>query len=818
MNTTADSGAGSLRQAILDANATAGKDSIFFDFSKLPTYDPAPAKVDTGEGMQTFGFYGVVLIRPTGGSLPPITEAVVIDGSRSGLSGPIPSVEIRGNASAGSTGLLLESASGSAIDGLIINSFEVGISLLGSVSVTIGDCDVGIAFPGTGATGNQDGIQLVLNSGQNSIQDCVVANNKASGIAIADQFGDANRVTGSLIASNRDGIEILGGSSNRVGDAAAHLGNRIVNNADYGIYISELTGATYLPEFNRIEANEISHNAVGVALLNSGLNTIGGLSTAAGNTITANDEGIIIYDVRAASNLVEYNDIGVLPNGSAVDAGGSPTGNDSFGIRIWNAPNNSVYRNVVSDTNPRRDTGPDFLSGAGFPLSPYFLSAILVALKGSTGNTIVDNKIGTNPAGTAAVPNTSIGVSLVEAPSNVVVGNVISGSRNGGLLIPADGVEVSGAESAANVLNDNLIGTDAAGAKALYNDGFGILLDNAPRNTIGGTASSLRNVISGNGLGGIALVDGTSATWIAGNFIGVNRAGTAPLANGVVGVGIQDSPSNTLGGTALGAGNVISGNAISGKPGSGVAVRGQQASGNWIQGNTIGLNAFADAAIPNQGPGIYSDAPSLHIGGTATYAGNLIDGNDSDGIYLTGPGAAVVEGNLIGVESVVNPNQGYGVEIENAPGTRIGGTIAGAGNTISDNRDGGVRIAGSSTFWERHRGQYDRIGAEHISAGFRNHHLRLALQHDRRHGGGSRQHDPVLLRRRHIDRKRLRRGLEQPCPGQHDRTERHVRGGNLEKFRRHNRWGPLSRRRQPGSGQWIRGHRVNCNHRDDRSR
>jgi hypothetical protein len=45
VGTTADSGPGSLRQAILDANATAGADTIAFN---IPTSDPGYIDVDSG--------------------------------------------------------------------------------------------------------------------------------------------------------------------------------------------------------------------------------------------------------------------------------------------------------------------------------------------------------------------------------------------------------------------------------------------------------------------------------------------------------------------------------------------------------------------------------------------------------------------------------------------------------------------------------------------------------------------------------------------------------------------------------------------------
>src|SRR3954471_4171834 len=73
VTTVTDSGAGSLRQAILDANAAAGPDEIRFDIA--------------GDGVKT--------IRPTR-ALPPVVGAVVIDGtSQPGYAGT-PLVQLDG--------------------------------------------------------------------------------------------------------------------------------------------------------------------------------------------------------------------------------------------------------------------------------------------------------------------------------------------------------------------------------------------------------------------------------------------------------------------------------------------------------------------------------------------------------------------------------------------------------------------------------------------------------------------------------------------------------------------------------------------------
>ena len=76
---------------------------------------------------------------------------------------------------------------------------------------------------------------------------------------------------------------------------------------------------------------------------------------------------------------------------------------------------------------------------------------------------------------------------------------------------------------------------------------------------IGGTTAAARNVISGNGNGGIEI--GGNANVVQGNFIGTNAAGTAAVPNRAE-YRSSDSAStdNLIGGTAAGAGNLISGN------------------------------------------------------------------------------------------------------------------------------------------------------------------------------------------------------------------------------------------------------------------
>lgn len=146
-------------------------------------------------------------------------------------------------------------------------------------------------------------------------------------------------------------------------------------------------------------------------------------------------------------------------------------------------------------------------------------------------------------------------------------------------------------------------------------------------NTVGGTSAAARNVISGNNSRGVDILgSGVSSNTVTGNYIGTNAAGTAPLGNSAGGVVINNSAtSNTIGGSATGAGNVISGNA-----GCGVCIA-NSASSNVVQGNLIGTNASGSGSIANTDDGvqIHSGANDNTIGGVAPGQGNTIAFNTS---------------------------------------------------------------------------------------------------------------------------------------------------------------------------------------------
>ena len=103
------------------------------------------------------------------------------------------------------------------------------------------------------------------------------------------------------------------------------------------------------------------------------------------------------------------------------------------------------------------------------------------------------------------------------------------------------------------------IGTDASGRLALGNTFSGITIFGGNSNLVGGTATAARNVISANKLSGIYITTNSVGNLVQGNFIGVDVTGTNALGNGINGISIDSASSNTVGGTTTGARNIISG-------------------------------------------------------------------------------------------------------------------------------------------------------------------------------------------------------------------------------------------------------------------
>jgi len=285
-------------------------------------------------------------------------------------------------------------------------------------------------------------------------------------------------------------------------------------------------------------------------------------------------------------------------------------------------------------------------------------------------------------AGNSTVQGLSIthflgaGLVLMTHGSNFVKGNSVVGNSEGNIAVQSgDGNTIGGTDPGArNIATTIDLSSNNNKAQGNITNGIGV---GGSFNTIGGPSPTDRNVISGNIKYGVEL--NGSNNLVLGNFIGTDVTGNLAVSNRRAGVFITGT-SNTVGGTAPGAGNIIAGN------GRGVYIFG--GSNNVVQGNRIGINA-SGAVLGNGGEGVLitSNGANNLIGGTTAAARNVISGNRTGVTLFLGATGNLVQGNLIGTmpDGVTGAGNTFaGVYISStAANNTIGGTAPGAGNTIA---------------------------------------------------------------------------------------------------------------------------------------
>lgn len=150
--------------------------------------------------------------------------------------------------------------------------------------------------------------------------------------------------------------------------------------------------------------------------------------------------------------------------------------------------------------------------------------------------------------------------------------------------------------SASNLLiRCNIIGLESDGSTAKGNGQSGINV-NASGVTIGGSASALRNVISGNGQSGIGCV-GAASLNVDGNYIGTDATGLQARPNGGNGIRMNLCNQAIIGASSSEQGNVISGNQFTG-------VWLESGVGTLIVYNRIGIGSDDATPLGNGNDGI----------------------------------------------------------------------------------------------------------------------------------------------------------------------------------------------------------------------
>jgi hypothetical protein len=355
---TNDSGAASLRQAILNVNAQPGSQPVGIVFN-IP-----------GNGVQT--------ITPLT-ALPTLTHPAILDATtQAGYAGS-PIIELNGSsAGAGVDGIHI-TAGNSTVRGFVINRFGGdGIRLESNGSdVILGnyvgtDVSGAVSQPNTG-----NGIQIIdtPNStigGTTSSTRNVISGNAGEGLRIDGALATGNLVQGNYIGTNASGSAAVGNSASgiyiRRAPSNSVIGNLVSGNLGFaGITIcGDLLPA---PGFcgggdigtqgnngsgNIVQGNLVGTNSAGTSALGNSQrgvsidgapNTlVGGITAGARNVISFNGTvGVDIFHDGANGNKIQGNTI--ANNGSTVPTSATQP---NAGIFVEAGTGNTLSQNSIS--------------------------------------------------------------------------------------------------------------------------------------------------------------------------------------------------------------------------------------------------------------------------------------------------------------------------------------------------------------------------------------------------------------------------------------------------------------------------------------
>lgn len=698
VTTLADSGPGSLRQALLDADGFPAGAAHIIRFN-IP-----------GDGPHR--------ISPSTALPIPVTEAVVVDGYTQ--PGARPNTRAEGNDAV--LKIVLDGADrtvdyglrllvpGNTLRGLSVLSFVRDDVLLGGSNNVVEGCWIGLAPDGSAAPrelGNS-GITLantIFGSGGstgNRIGGSAPASRNVigghpfgNGLFIASGGGSNNVVLGNLIGTdpngtaprpNRTGIAISGINSpdNQIGGPGPGEGNLISGNTGSGI---QLSGADRtLVQGNRIGTDASGQNPLpnGGDGINVGVSPgtrIGGVETGAGNRIAFNaGAGVTLSgDPRSVGLSIRAN--AIHDNGSlGIDVGG-------FG---------QVDFNDVGDA----DTGPNLrqnfpvLSSARVDAGSISLSGILDSQPGGTyqldffANRQVDPSehgegsqyLGSRTVTTDANGDASFNATFPVTPDGILITATATDALG-------NTSEFSKAVKATSSLSGEtyvVTHTQDSGPGSLRQ----AILDSNANPTSG---NRIEFNIPGDGVQMIqpstALPEITAAVIVDGFTQPGARPNTLPEGNDAVLRIHLNSPTVPVGAglIASDSGTVIRGLAISGFA-PGVLLRG---TNNAITGCWVGL--APDGTDRHNFLGLVLDSGfGQRVGGNTPGDRNVISGNRDGAIRILAPGV-VVAGNFIGTDpSGREPRSaaGSGIEITAGGDVTIGGAVGTARNVIAGHSTG----------------------------------------------------------------------------------------------------------------------------------
>lgn len=660
---TLDSGPGSLRQAIINANLLNGTDTIGF---AIPAWS---------------------VIKPLT-HLPAITQTVIINGFVDGGYTTIDgSLAIGSDRANNGSGLMLSGSDSrnSSISGLAIYGFDLaGIEIVDSsanrvfsnylgvdplgrpVETTMAE---GILIKGGGSNeiglsggnvigGNLYGIRLVGGTGLNRIDGNTIGFGKAispdslapNDVGIFVESANNTRIgvsLGNTIAGNDTfGIKLASAASlttivrNKLGLASD---SQWIGNQEWGIFVDGAINTTIgQGSITGIDGNVISGNSAGGIWVRSFSSN--STTNISGNRIGVTSDGLSLPSIDGENHFLGNGGSGILLTGSSISDSSSRvtisknlvSGNAGPGIELRNYGSNTLTTisgnligtdklgtSALGNGEGIRVDGSRYVLITGNTVAASDGDGLLV--RSSTTVTITSNKIGFAPLAneTNGFGNAGHGVHVVTSSATIgsATGqNTITSNGGDGILIETSTVKV---------LN-NLVGTD--GTKPMGNSGSGIHIKDIYNESVQigdstGTIPTARNIIGGNGEAGI-LIERSTGVGIYSNYIGTDSTGLAALGNHGNGIELLDARLTK-----------IQGATVSGNFGNGITITGKDRSAedNSIASTFVGLTVDGLTPLLNSLSGILIDgAYSLTVGGF------------SDGNFVLANGTALDLRNAIG--------------------------------------------------------------------------------------------------------------------------------------------------------------------------
>ncbi|WP_237170493.1 beta strand repeat-containing protein [Paludisphaera borealis] len=747
-----DSGTGSLRQAIIAANAQPGPDTI------------------------DFGVAGVIRVGRT--SLPSITDSVAINGGSAPTFAGAPVVTVDFHGTKGFN--FANGADGSSLSSLsLVSAGNAGVTLNAS-HVTVQGNYIGLRADGSSVAGNRgDGIQINASSHDNLIgrSDPVssISYYNASAVSMQPVSGwqglRGTSVSGQyLIAGTSSANGLLyvgpitgvGGASFSVNYPGAtstsvygpdDLGNgvvRLVGSYKTGddmvngfLYEGTTAGLSNAANYRTIDYPGAKFNYVH--------STMGGL--AVGNAdgpegnLPIGTGHAFMYDVVHNTFLPDIvypgststTAYGIWYNGgtSYTIVGGyttlAPGGGVGHGYIVDYDSATGQYTNWTSLDYPNGAAGKTYETHfegiSSVEKGVYTLAAdsIQTGSSNTTQGSLVtirrntDGSFGPNSwvdlnfpgvngwtSNDAVMGNQAVGIVIgdtgefsYQATVNTEfqLSNVISGNCG-------NGIGIYGSND--NRIAMNNIGTNAAGTLARANAKNGILVTNgAARNLIGGQATNGNdptagvfsrppqgNLISGNRGNGVLINKGATQNTLSGNFVGTTASGNLALGNGQDGVAIDGANGNQLIGCTFQQDPFVFYNVISGNRGNGLRIN--NSNDTTVQANFLGVGANNASVVANGGDGLLISGSSRNtqVGGVIPL-GNVISGNNRNGIEVRDKASGFVSFNTFaGVFAFGSaaPNRQDGILITSTGGNNVIRTCI-----VSGNLGDGIEIGGNAT-------------------------------------------------------------------------------------------------------------------------